>query len=736
MTNGRRLAVFSAALALLPGLAFPQTPASGDALTATLRAVELSEPLQIDGRLDEAIYRTHAPATDFVQVEPRPGDAATEKTEVWIAFDRSNVYVAFRNWESEPRRIVAKEMRRDTTTMWGGDDIVSFVLDTFHDRRNGFQFTLNSIGGRDDGQVTNERQYNGDWNTVWTYKAGRFEQGWVVEVAIPFKSLRYGAGEEQVWGFNALRTNRWKNELSFLSPPPPARGQGGIQQLSMAATVSGIVAPSGARNLELKPYVIANARGSRVAPGRLDGVTTGDFGGDAKYGITQNLTLDLTYNTDFAQVEADQQQVNLTRFSLFFPEKRDFFLENQGTFQFGATGGATATSDTPLLFYSRRIGLDQGRSIPLNVGGRLTGRVGRYTLGLLNIETADDGAAVPSTNFSVLRIKRDILRRSSIGLMATGRYATHASPTDNTAYGVDATFGFFRNLTINSYWARTEPARSVTDNTSTRAQLDYAADRYGLQVERLDVGRNFVPEIGFVRRTNIAKSYALARFSPRPRANRYVRKFYYIGSMNYVETGDGRLDTRIRSGGFEMDLQNSDRVVTSVDDTLEQLVVPFRIATGVTLPAGAYAYRNMHLQYNRAGRNRLSGNVSVDVGTFYNGTKTGIGVASGRLSLTPQFAVEPTYSMNRAQLVQGDFTTHLAGLRATYTPTARMFTSAFLQYNSSTHNMSANVRLRWEYQPGSELFVVFNEDRDTSARRFPETASRAFIVKVNRLFRL
>jgi hypothetical protein len=626
-------------------------------------------------------------------------------------------------------------MRRDTTTMWGGDDIVSFIFDTFHDGRNGFQFALNSIGGHDDGQVSNERQYNGDWNTVWNYKAARFDNGWAVEAAIPFKSLRYGAGEQQVWGFNALRTNRWKNELSFLTPTSTARGQGGLQQTSLAATLTGIAAPSGAKNLELKPYVIGNATGTRAARG-LTKDADADFGGDVKYGITQNLTLDFTYNTDFAQVEADQQQVNLTRFSLFFPEKREFFLENQGTFQFGSTGAASAGSDIPLLFYSRRIGLDQGRSIPLQAGGRLTGRVGRYSLGLLNIQTGEDDAAqVSPTNFSVVRIKRDILRRSNIGVMATGRYGTSTSAGDNTAYGVDATFGFFRNLTINSYWARTDPRRHIDENTSWRGQLDYAGDRYGLQLERLDVGRNFLPEVGFVRRTDIAKSYALARFSPRPASNRFVRKYYFMGSFNNVETRSGRLDTRNRGAQFEMDLQNSDRVVTSFDDAYEQLVVPFRIAAGVTLPVGEYRFRNLHLQYNRAARRRIAGNVFVDAGTFYNGHKTGVGVSGGRVSLTPQFAVEPTYSINRAELVQGNFTTHLAGLRATYTPTAMMFTSAFLQYNSSIHAVSANVRLRWEYQPGSELFVVFNEERDTLATRFPQASNRAFIVKINRLFR-
>ena len=263
-------------------------------------------------------------------MEPEEGAPATERTELWIAFDRDTFYVSFRCWESQPERVVAKEMRRDHGTIWSGDDNVSFFLDTFYDRRNGFTFTVNSLGGRQDGQTFNELQWNGDWNAIWDVRTGRFEGGWIVETAIPFKSLRYRPGEDQIWGFNAYRTNRWKNELSFLTAVPKARGQSALQHASLAAQLVGIIVPSGSKNLEIKPYVISNATSQAAADGRISDDIAADLGVDVKYGITQNLTADFTYNTDFAQVEADQQQVNLTRFSLFFPEKREFFLENAG----------------------------------------------------------------------------------------------------------------------------------------------------------------------------------------------------------------------------------------------------------------------------------------------------------------------------------------------------------------------------------------------------------------------
>jgi hypothetical protein len=366
----------------------------------TIRAVRVTGPMQIDGALDEPLYS--APGmTDLVQVEPQLGAPATEKTEIWFGFDGDNVYISFRCWDSRPERRVTKDMRRDGSAMFSGDDVVYFFLDTFYDRRNGATFTINSLGGRSDGQVTGD-QYNGDWNPIYDLAAGRFDGGWTVEVALPFKSLRYRAGEAQIWGFNASRTVRWQNEISVLVPVPPWRGLSSARQPQLAGTVVGIEAPSGSKNLEIKPYAVSSVTTNANVSPRIVNDVTGEIGMDLKYSLTQNLIADFTYNTDFAQVEADEQQVNLTRFSLFFPEKREFFLENQGTFAFGGIP-ATAGSDTPILFYSRRIGLDGGLPVPILGGGRLTGRTGRYTVGLLDIHT-DDAPSSRATNFSAVRL--------------------------------------------------------------------------------------------------------------------------------------------------------------------------------------------------------------------------------------------------------------------------------------------------------------------------------------------
>ena len=490
----------------------------------------------------------------------------------------------------------------------------------------------------------------------------------------------------------------------------------------------------------MSPRIGPPSRTSRNEPG-------GNVGIDLiKYGVTQNLTADFTVNTDFAQVEADEQQVNLTRFSLFFPEKREFFLANQGTFAFGTGGGfgpGGGSPDAPILFYSRQIGLNAGREVPIRGGGRLTGRAGAFTLGVLNIQTGDEPTTgAPSTGFSVARIKRDVLRRSSVGAIFTHRSESVLSPGgSNQAYGLDATFAFYDNLSINAYWARTETTGVDRDDSSYSGQLRYNGDRYGVTAEHLFIDRLFSPEVGFVRRSDMRKSAGSLRFSPRPESIEAVRKFSWEGQFDHVTSAAGFLETREAEGLFGIEFENSDRFQFSFADTYDFLKQPFAIAPDIVIPVGGYDFLNTRVGYNFGSQRRVSGNVVVEHGTFYDGTKTTLGVGGGgfgvgRVELTPQLSLEPGLSLNWVDLPQGRFNTTLVTTRTTYTMTPLMFVSALVQYNSSNSTLSTNLRLRWEYQPGSELFVVYNEGRDTlSPRRFPELEARSFVVKVNRLFR-
>jgi len=733
----------------------PAPPVAPEVITrdaegrATVRAVRLMEGLRIDGTLDEAFYRDVRSMSDFIQVEPDTGQAATERTETWVAYDADNIYVSFKVWDSQMDTLIATEMRRDSTSSWQGNDLVSFIFDTFYDRRTALTFTMNPLGGRSDGTMVNDRQYSSDWNPVWETKTGRFDGGWTVEAAIPFKSLRYQPGAAQVWGFNAMRVKRSKNEVSTLTRVPPARGQSGFQNAQFAATLVGLEAPPNGANLDIKPYAISSLTTDRIATPSVSNDPEAEAGLDVKYAVTQGLVADLTINTDFAQVEADEQQINLTRFNLFFPEKRDFFLENQGTFAFGGVainsaggnfngGFIGGTNSAPIMFYSRRIGLSGDHQVPLNVGGRLTGRAGKFSVGALNIQTGDKTVefGAPATNFSVIRVKRDVLRRSSVGLMFTNRSVSTVGTGANRSYGIDGTFAFFDNLQINSYWAATETeGLSSHDNDSYRGQLDYSGDRYTVQLEHLKIGDNFNPEMGFLRRDDIVRDYARFKFSPRPRRRSAVRKYVYDGSIEYIEDGTGHLESREQALEFALEFQNSDRFSIGYANEFEYLPVPSPIGS-VVLPVGDYHFDTFRVGYNLAQQHSVAANLTAEVGTFYNGHRTSLTATRGRVPVTNQLSVEPTYSFNRVRLEQGNFTTHLAGSRVTYSVTPLMFFSALLQYNSGLNAVSTNARFRWEYRPGSELFVVYNEERNTLTPSFPGLNNRAFIVKINRLFRM
>ncbi len=707
----------------------------------TLRAVRLSEPLVLDGQLDEPFYETVPAVSDFIQQEPNEGAPATEKTEAWIFFDDHNLYISARCWDSHPERMIANEMRRDRST--SQNENFAVMLDTYYDRRNGFLFHANPLGGMFDADIRPE--LNRDWNGVWDVKPGRFDEGWTVEIVIPFKSLRYRPGPSQIWGVNMRRIVRWKNEVSYLNPVPASFGMGAVFRASHAGTLVGLEVPGASSNIEIKPYAISDVTTDRTATPTIDNDPGGDIGFDLKYGVTESLTADLTYNTDFAQVEADEQQVNLTRFSLFFPEKREFFLEGQGIFDFGGVrssrgrAGSRAGSRSelaPILFFSRRIGLSQGQVAPIDVGGRLTGKVGPFMVGALHIQTAAEPVSgAPKIGFDVLRLKRDILRRSSIGALITRRSVSEFGAGSNETYGVDGTFSFYDNLDINTSLARTATPGLNGDDLSYRAQLDYNADRYGLQVERLVVGEHFNPEVGFVRRAGFHRNFGSVRFSPRPRAIAAIRKLSWDGSVDYITNGAGRLETRTVVGGFGIEFENNDRFRAGYTRNYEFLAEPFAIRSGVTIPVGGYGFDDWQLAYTLGQQRKVAGNLSFSRGSFFSGDRTSVGISRGRVGLTPQLSIEPGVSFDWVNLPEGSFTSRLVSARTTYSVTPRMFIGALLQYNASRASISTNVRLRWEYVPGSEFFLVYTEERNSLTPRFPALENRALVVKVNRLFR-
>ena len=726
----------SGGAALLGVIDGPPPPIAPEVMTrdaegrTTVRAIKLTRGLRLDGQLDEEVYHSVPPITDLLQQVPDEGSLATEKTEAWIMFDQNNLYFAARVWDSAPpSEWVANEMRRDSRALFQNDTF-GMSFDTFYDRRNAFFFYTNALGGMTDQRVRSDGN-NIDWNTVWDARTGRFEGGWTQEVAIPFKSLRYRSGPNQVWGVQFRRVMRKKNEYAHLTPVPVSMGRGAVHHLASAGTLVGMEVPDGGVNLEFKPYgiggVTTNLR--EDPPVRNDG--DGDAGFDVKYGITQSVTADLTYNTDFAQVEVDEQQVNLTRFSLFFPEKREFFLEGQGIFNFGRGGfggGGGRGGETPTVFFSRQIGLQDGEVVPIIAGGRVTGKMGVFDVGALSIQTDDEpiSGAVP-TNFTAVRVKRDILRRSSIGGIFTNRSVSLVGDGANQAYGVDGIFSFYDNVEFLTYFAKTRTPGIADRDKSYQGRFRYNGDRYGVTADHLVVEDDFIPEVGFVRRDNFKRTNVLGRFSPRPQSIESVRQFTFEGRIDYFVTADtGLLETRRRVARFSTELENSDLIGIDFTNTFERLDEPFDIAPDVTIPVGGYGFSDVRLSYLLGQQRRVSGSFSFQTGEFWSGDITSAAYSRGRITVLDQFSIEPSVSANWVDLPEGSFTTTLVQSRFNYTFTPRMFFSGLLQYNSSGNSLSSNLRLRWEYTPGSELFILPRTAIPTPCFR---TVSRSFAIR-------
>ena len=683
----------------------------------------------------DAAYQEVQPADGFVQQEPIEGAPATERTEAWVVYDDDHLYVAARLWDSQPDRMVANELRRDHENILQNESF-AVVLDTFHDRRNGFFFQTNALGALRDGLITDERNANFDWNTVWDVHTSRFDGGWTLEMAIPFKSLRFRAEGDQVWGINLHRFVRWKNEHTFLNPVSASYGEEGIYRVSSAGTLIDLRLRSGSRTLEVKPYGISSVTSDRAGAQRLTNDVTAEGGLDAKYNLTKGLTADFTYNTDFAQVEADDEEVNLTRFNLFFPEKREFFLEGQGLFEFGGPERVIwgRPTNAPTVFFSRSIGLAGGRAIPLNVGGRVTGRAGKYTVGALNIQTGDSvdvGAA--STNFSVVRLRRDIFRRSTIGIIGTHRSIAIDGTGSNQVFGADASLAFLQNLSVTGYWARSRTAGRAGRDYSYRGRFENLGDRYGIEYEHLVVGEDFNPEVGFLRRRNFRRNYMQVQFTPRPDVPA-IRKIRNELSFDYTATLDGRLESRQLRYLWAAEFQRGDEWWLEYNRDFEFLAEPFEIADGVVLPVGPYAFDSFRSNYQLGPQRPVNGWLGFIRGSFFGGTRTQARYF-GRVELSPTLSVEPRVALDWINLPQGSFLSKLVSGRFNYTISPRSFFSALVQYNSSTDALSTNIRFRWEYEPGSDLFVVYTEGRDAEERGFPRLENRGFVVKFTRLFR-
>jgi hypothetical protein len=692
-----------------------------DGRARVIQALRINSNIRIDGVLDEAEWQQAVPATDFRQYQPNEGAPATEPTEVKILYDAGNLYIGVQLYDSEPDRIVAQKLQRDSGV--DADDAFRVILDSYHDRRTGFYFATNPNGVEEDGQVIDgDRRPSLDWNGVWEVRARINETGWSAEFRIPFWTLRFRDLPEQTWGINFQRIIKRKNEeLNWASW---SRDNGGFLRISRAGELTGLTGIRQGTNLQIKPYGLASTRRDFTVQPTL-GQQAADTGIDVKYGLTPSLTLDLTYNTDFAQVEADVQQVNLTRFSLFFPEKRDFFLEKASLFEFGKRG---FRGPEMLLFFSRRIGLEGGREVPIVGGGQLTGKVGALNVGALDIVTQETDD-VPQAHFSVVRLKRDIFNRSSIGAIFTNRVDRGVG--EDRAFGVDADLWFTNRLRTSWFYAQ-----NLTPGTGERRhagllRFDYTSDLFGWFAEYMVIGEGFKPGIGFVPRDNMRRTFAAFRISRQPNG-KVFRRINMFNSITYLTDMSGRLQDRDIAINFFNDFDSGDRMRIRLIRSFRRLDEVFNLREGLPIPAGDYDTNQFHVSFESSPKRRWNVRFGTMFLGFFSGTRRGFSLRLGYV-VSPHFSFDTNYQFNRVELPVGTLTTELTTLRVNILFNTRLFVNGLIQYNSETDQLSANIRLNYRYSPGSDIFLVLNETRDTIGGTYP-ARNRAVALKMTKLF--
>lgn len=700
---------------------------------------------KIDGRMDDAEWQLAAPAGDFIQREPSFGSPSTERTEFKILYDDRKIYFGIWAYDSDPDGIVASELKRDSGLQKG--DQIKIIIDTFHDHRNAFAFYTNPLGAFKDSQsVDNGRMVNYDWNAVWQCKTSVDRQGWYAEIAIPLSQLRFQTSlAETVWGLNICRIIIRKHEETYWVPFPREWGAFGASRMASAGHVQGLEGLRSRRRLELVPFAVPQV--SRDFDARTPTKTSAKYGLDFRLGLTADVTADLTYKTDFAQVEADQEVVNTTRFSLFFPEKRQFFTESAGIFDFGRAGGVNtqgmdsggeASAGLLAVFYSRRIGLDEGREVPILGGGKVTGRTGSYTFGLLNIETDESsyrsttGADVvlPRANYSVMRVKRNVLSQSFVGAVVLNRQGGPGVAFNRTI-GFDSGFLLGKTTTVTAMMAKTfSPGKSGRDMAGA---VDFAwkNDRYNCGLTYLDVGERFNAEMGYIPRTDIRSLAARVAWTPRPKW-RGVRQLTFSGDASYFENHRGQPVTRSQTASFTLERQDGARFQTSLRSDYDMLPYDWTIGPGRTIPLGGYTWETFKTSYSTNQSKRVYGGGSVQLGGYYNGTKRSYSVNLNFLPLK-RLLVETNYTHNTIILPgTSAYDTNTVNARVSYPFAANLFLKGFFQYNDERRLASFNVLFWFIYRPGSDLYVVFNQGWNTDLPG-PETMpvrNRSLAIKM------
>ena len=735
MTN-RIMTAMLGAIILFMGI-----PTRGEAQDARLLAHRLSpaDEVRLDGLLSETFWANAQVIDDFRQREPAEGLEASERTEVRIVFDDGTLYVGVTAYDSEPDRIVARLLQRDKIIepvffgaglQFAGDDAVAILLDPFDDNRSGVVFATNPNGAEFEALLTDEGgEFNIDWRAVWEVKSARTSEGWSTEFAIPWRTLRYPDGpEDHEWGINVQRTIRRKNEDVLWQSWQ--REGGGLHRVSRAGSLAGLTdLPRPGLNAEVKPFVLAGQRQEADDFGVFERSTPREMGLDLKSELRPGLLLDLTLNTDFAQVEIDDAQVNLTRFSLFLPEKRDFFLENAGVFDFGIPANPFEPPAYQ-MFFSRQIGISEDGEIPILGGARLTGRVGGQTVGFLNVMT-DAAFGVERENFSVARVKRDTGESGYVGAMLVDRRGSEAA---NTSFGVDGQFVIGSAWVWDWYGAQSITEGTGGDGYSYRVGYNYEGETWGSFFNHLAISPNMESEAGFITRSDIRRTDWFGSHIWRPEALG-LRRFSIWGGGGYGSTvTDGRMQDWVGGIALNPTWESGDDATIFLNAGETVLDESFELTDSIEVLPGRF--RADHIGwFANSSKNRL-----VHLGTngmisaFHGGTLISLG-GTVTAAPSPKLAFTLGFTRNDVEVPEGEFTADVSSLRATWSWSTRLSTNALVQYNSLDRDFSVNLRFNFIHRPGSDLFIVFTENRGDE-RRLWNLSDRGIVAKLTYLMRM